>query len=98
MPSIYERKTVAGRIGRDAAWEDSAIKSDKRKVNNPSAEGKGRSVIFMGSYGRVPLLFSLLFRPPCVLVLEQEEGKKEEKRGRGNDGQRVAASVRLETK
>lgn len=52
----------------------------------------------MGSYGRVALLFSLLFRPPCVLVLEQEEGKKEEKRGRGNDGQRVAASVRLETK
>lgn len=85
MPSIYERKTVAGQIGRDgdAAWEDSAIESDKRKVNNPSAEGKGRSVIFMGSYDRVPFLFSLLFRPPpspLPCVLEQEEGKGRRKR------------------
>lgn len=45
----------------------------------------------MGSYDRVPLLFSLLFRPPCVLVLEQKEGKKEGRRGmmaRGSCGQR----------
>lgn len=77
MPSIYERKTVAGQIGRDggAAWEDSAIKSDKRKVNNPSAEGKERSVIFMGSYDRVPLLFSLLFPPP-LRARRRKEGEE----------------------
>lgn len=100
MPSIYERKTVAGQIGRDGgtAWEDSAIKSDKRKVNNPSAEGKERSVIFMGSYDRVPLLFSLLFRPPPRARRRKEGRRGKAKRlvpehERGNDGQGVAASV-----
>lgn len=43
----------------------------------------------MGSYGRVALLFSLLFRPPCVLVLEQEEGKKE-----GEDGGMMVRGLR----
>lgn len=40
-------------------------------------------MIFMGSYDRVPFLFSLLFRPPpspLPCVLEQEEGKGRRKR------------------
>lgn len=87
---------MAGQIGRDggAAWEDSAIKSDKRKVNNPSAEGKERSVIFMGSYDRVSLLFSLLFPPPLRARRRKEgEERRNVEHERGNDGQGVAASV-----
>lgn len=80
VASIYERKTMDGQIGQDAGavGEDSASESNKRKVNNPSVEGKERSVIFMGSYDRVPTIFS--FSSRLVRRCERRTSARETKR------------------
>lgn len=88
------RKKNHGRLGgtsrargREEEEPGCDFRPDERKVNNPSArEGGGkererRSVIFMGSYDRVPVIFSFF---PSFSGLAGRGGRRTS-RGRGRD-------------
>lgn len=113
VPSIYERKTVAGQIGRDGGKLGSAGKIRPSGSTNAKSiihrrRGRRRgggerrgSVIFMGSYDRVRtlvLLFSLLLSPPPEGGTKERKGERLERETDGGMVEKGLRPARRETK